>query len=1532
MSRRQVRSLVVLVVVALLAAACQIPGSGPSSERLGYDGSGRLRSVMAADGTTAVTRFDPLGNVVGIDRVAAGGVAVTSVTPSTARPGARVWVYGPGLGAGGETVSVGGVGATVEERLPGRLAVTVPAGVGSGTVEVTVGSVVAVWDGTFTPLADPPSVTALSASLGAPGDAVTISGSGFASDPLRNTVWIGGVQAPVTSASPSSLVVEVPPVVAAGRVRVETEFGSGVSDGGFATVPPGVTVADACVSTGDVGAAVATSCASGLAAIDGVAAGGVYDVRFGGPCTGTVGAGRVWAPAEGVLLVLAPRNGTGGGGSAQVVACRGSCVPPDPHPVTNNPNHLCSCFALIANVIIDSIVGRNRWDCFDCDPVDLASGQFVEDKLDLSIGDAGSSLALTRSSASSMDDVGPFGVGGTHNFNVFLSGGCAAGDVMTLHLPNGGQVPFERFGGGFGCGHLQFIGENWDRAAAVEVEGPWFGSVLTWHGAQSRGGYARITRSDGTVFRFSADGSLERITDRSGAATTIVRRARANGASPQPIAAVVSPTGRWLEFDYEPDCDTSSDACRVSEVHDSAGRSVFYEYDAAKRLTDVVDAGGRAWEYRYEDGAHPSKRTHVVAQPENVVVLENTYDAAGRVAGQTMTGQNPAALPTWTFDYTESGGVLTAVEMTNPAGVVQRVELDAEGWVVADERFAGTSAAQTTTYVRTPGSGLVTASTVTDAVFPGGRTTTFDYDPSGTPWSPTGSAPPDDQSLVSMTVESSGGDLTQTWSYSPWSFGQVRSHTAPGAPNATTYSYDAKGDLTGVTDPDGFTTVMTPGAHGLPASVKAAAATASTDATWSRGLLRSVTDPTGYTSRFHYDAAGRTIVNQTPAGNRHVVTYNPDNTIASETDPTGATTTYGWGRWGLEAVTAPGSGGTTSFDYNAFGSVERRTDPFNASETWSYLDDGRLAAHVDRTGTRTEVDYEPGTARMNNVRFDVTPTGEESSLGYAWDGAGRLTDVVDSTGRSVSFDHDDLDRVIVEEAVNGTVSYGFDPATARAVSVTPSGSTATSYTWTDGGRLDQVTHGAETTAYDYDDQGRLQAVTYPSGAGDEVVLDDSGRLTNLRLNHVVDGTPAQIDRSITWGPDGHIESLGTNNPYRVTPTYGGASHDRYRLTAWDGTGRTYDANGNTETAGDQVYDWNARGELQSVTGPDGEIARYHYDALGRRVERDLGGDITRYLHRGDTPIVERDAADAVVATYTLGPGLDDRLAQSTAAGTANYHRDHLGSTVALSDSAGTIATNFTYTPQGQTFQSLTEGSQHRTDYRYAGLPEDTGTGLIHMRARYYAPKTARFISEDPLGTAAGPNPYQYLWGNPLAGTDPHGTIGPLLAACAVGAIAGAGMEYLSSNKTSFSGMARSAAIGCVLDMAGAGIAKHLKRALTRRGGGGIGDDVVSLYRAPQRGQTTGPLNPADFPGRGGAVPDGRVYLTPNRELAEVFKKSYGNGIIRIDIPRSSYDRMIKALDGVQDAGVFRYQGGPLIEVAVPRWLVPWLNKFPTGPG
>jgi len=56
--------------------------------------------------------------------------------------------------------------------------------------------------------------------------------------------------------------------------------------------------------------------------------------------------------------------------------------------------------------------------------------------------------------------------------------------------------------------------------------------------------------------------------------------------------------------------------------------------------------------------------------------------------------------------------------------------------------------------------------------------------------------------------------------------------------------------------------------------------------------------------------------------------------------------------------------------------------------------------------------------------------------------------------------------------------------------------------------------------------------------------------------------------------------------------------------------------------------------------------------------------------------------------------------------------------------------------------------------------ENDCTGLYYYRARYYSPAMKRFISEDPLGLAAGLNSYAYVDGNPISSTDPQGLESP----------------------------------------------------------------------------------------------------------------------------------------------------------------------------
>jgi RHS repeat-associated protein len=112
------------------------------------------------------------------------------------------------------------------------------------------------------------------------------------------------------------------------------------------------------------------------------------------------------------------------------------------------------------------------------------------------------------------------------------------------------------------------------------------------------------------------------------------------------------------------------------------------------------------------------------------------------------------------------------------------------------------------------------------------------------------------------------------------------------------------------------------------------------------------------------------------------------------------------------------------------------------------------------------------------------------------------------------------------------------------------------------------------------------------------------------------------------------------------------------------------------------------------------------------------------------------------------------------------------------------------------------GAANSNSYQYTGREND-GTGLNYYRARYYDPTLQRFISEDPIGFAAGDlNLYGYTNNSPTNFRDPTGNFvsAPVVAGvlCATGAIAGAyAYNQLSGRKTTIGGYAASAAAGCL---------------------------------------------------------------------------------------------------------------------------------------
>lgn len=79
--------------------------------------------------------------------------------------------------------------------------------------------------------------------------------------------------------------------------------------------------------------------------------------------------------------------------------------------------------------------------------------------------------------------------------------------------------------------------------------------------------------------------------------------------------------------------------------------------------------------------------------------------------------------------------------------------------------------------------------------------------------------------------------------------------------------------------------------------------------------------------------------------------------------------------------------------------------------------------------------------------------------------------------------------------------------------------------------------------------------------------------------------------------------------------------------------------------------------------------------------------------------------------------------------------DELGRAVALTNRSGALQTRYAYDPFGNI---TTTGNAGSNSFGYTGRENDE-TGLYYDRARYHSPAMQRFISEDPIGFAAGWN-------------------------------------------------------------------------------------------------------------------------------------------------------------------------------------------------
>jgi RHS repeat-associated protein len=639
------------------------------------------------------------------------------------------------------------------------------------------------------------------------------------------------------------------------------------------------------------------------------------------------------------------------------------------------------------------------------------------------------------------------------------------------------------------------------------------------------------------------------------------------------------------------------------------------------------------------------------------------------------------------------------------------------------------------------------------------------------------------------TPTAAGGTVTTDMAYDA-TFSQVTSITEPApAPGQarplTTFTRNAVGDVTAVTNARNFTTSV--GRNGF-------------------GDVTAITNALNQTSSFTYGSFGELLTATDPQNHQSVLTYDGATRLTSARDANLKTVQMAYDV--LDRVTSVtrtlnGQPVTTTSQYDENSNLRFLTDAENRTWEWVHDSMDRVSqaknplnqvasatfdlnsnpvTQTDRLGQKTEYSYGTGD-RLTGVTFRRADNSVESTVTLAYNGTTHLLESITdsafgSSGGTYSWTYDSLDRSTGRTGPQGSTTFTLDDL-GRRTGLQVTGQGAISYGYDLTHNLTAITQNGLTATLEYDELGRLKKRTLPNGVSTEYGFNTAGFLTSLisKKSGVAFDSHSYSHDAIglitSETANGVLSSFGYDDLYRLVSASVGStsyawSYDKVgnrlsqtvagvgtsythnaanRLLTVNGAAVTHDANGNLTGFNGESYTWDVRGRLASLTKP-GLTASYRYDPFGLRSSQTVNSTTTNFLLDGEEVVSEITGGTAKQTLH--GPMVDQPLARDG----KYFVPNHLGSTVALTDSGGNTVQQYSYSPFGAGTESPSPGDSN--PFRFAGR-EDDETGLHYNRARYYRPEWGRFISEDPTGFS-DESQYSYAGNNPVNFTDPLGLV------------------------------------------------------------------------------------------------------------------------------------------------------------------------------
>jgi YD repeat-containing protein len=242
-----------------------------------------------------------------------------------------------------------------------------------------------------------------------------------------------------------------------------------------------------------------------------------------------------------------------------------------------------------------------------------------------------------------------FGIGGTHNLNIFPVGDRWPFTWIDLIMAEGGRVHYKRSNWGFGYWDANYLETSWNGSEFSR-------STITWNWPgwklEETGGL-KYYFADADYYSRPEQGALTGIQNEQGDKLTLDRDSMGN------LLHARSPGRQWIDFKYD-------GANRMVQAQYSATDKFEYGYDRGGHLARVKDENGHLTDYSYDE---KGRMTAIAVDGKPVVTVQ--FDSSDRVKSLALPDGR-----TYSFHYDLGRkGYTGAVEVADSQGPTWKIQM-----------------------------------------------------------------------------------------------------------------------------------------------------------------------------------------------------------------------------------------------------------------------------------------------------------------------------------------------------------------------------------------------------------------------------------------------------------------------------------------------------------------------------------------------------------------------------------------------------------------------------------------------------------------------------------------------------------------------------------------------------------------------------------------------------------------------------------------------------------------------------------------